>query len=236
MTGFLGIIPARGGSKGISGKNVKDLAGKPLIAHSIAAANQAKQLDFCLVSTDSDEIKSISEAHGGWVPFLRPGHLAEDHSTTVDAVLHATDWFVANQARNVDYVVLLQPTSPFRTARDIDDAIGVMLAHPGRDSLISCYDASHVHPTIMYHQEGEVLTPYSGEGCITQRQGFEPVYVRNGAIYIVKLGALQAARQIIVGDPLPYMMPRERSINIDEPHDLDIARCLASSIFGGEQA
>ena len=226
---FLGVIPARGGSKGIPAKNIVPLAGKPLIAHSIEAARGSRLLSRCIVSTDSEEIASVARGLGAEVPFLRPAVLAGDRSPSIDLILHAVSALEGAGGARVEHVVLLQPTSPLRTSRDIDLAIGRYLASPGADSLISCHRAGRVHPRIMYRPAPgnrlRPLWPAEGGGAV-RRQDFEEVYIRNGAIYIASRELVMARKRLIGDEPLLYAMPEDRSINIDEPEDLERARRL----------
>lgn len=224
---ILGVIPARGGSKGIPDKNIRLLAGKPLIAYTIEAGRASRLLTDVVVTTDSERIAEIAVALGAKVPFLRPKELATDDAKTIDAVRHAVLEYERRNDLLVDVVVLLQPTSPLRTAKDIDTAIVQYRESPDARSLVSCYDATSVHPAIMYRQgrKGR-LQAYLKGAVALRRQKFEQLYVRNGAIYI-------AGRELVVGEnlmyddnPHGYVMPRERSINIDEPFDLEIAACL----------
>lgn len=223
---FLGVIPARTGSKGIAGKNLRLLGGKPLIVHTIEAARASRRLTDFLVSTDGEEIAGVARAAGAPVPFLRPAEFAGDATPTVDAVMHAVSWYEGRYGRTVDAVVLLQPTSPFRTGEDIDAAIVCFVAQEV-PSLVSCYDAAHVHPSIMYTLAGAGLEPLLPEGgAAGRRQEFMPVYVRNGAIYITSRQLVMKARKIYDEKPVAYVMPRERSLNIDDPFDLELAEGL----------
>lgn len=223
---ILGIIPARSGSKGVPGKNIRLLAGKPLITYSIEAANSSKSLSDYIVSTDGEEIAAVARAADAPVPFVRPGSLATDDSFTIDTVIHAVAWYEEERNQEVDIVVLLQPTSPFRTAEDIDAAIR-LFTNSQAESLISCYDAGHVHPQIMYTLAGARLQPLlQNDAKQVRRQELSTVYVRNGAIYIATRRMVMDVKKMYDEAPAAYLMPRDRSLNIDEPHDLELAEYM----------
>ena len=142
----LAVIPARGGSKGLPGKNILPLAGKPLIAWSIDAANGSQYIDRCIISTDDKDISDVAKKYGGNVPFLRPSHLANDDSPTIDVLVHTLQYF-KNQSVEFDYLVLLEPTSPLRDSDDIDSAINLL--HQNReiaDSIVGVSKVEASHP------------------------------------------------------------------------------------------
>lgn len=225
MPKILAVIPARGGSKGIKKKNIALLAGKPLIYYTLEAARKSKRLNAVVVSTDSPEIAMVVKKLGWDMPFLRPKHLAHDKTPTLPALKHALETCEKMKRCRFDYIVVLQPTSPLRTARDIDAAITIMLQHPKADSLISCYHAEAVHPRIMYKRHKNVLVPFVKAHKTHRRQDFEELYVRNGAVYLMKRNLLMNGK-IISEKPLLLDMPRWRSINIDSPEDIKIAGLL----------
>lgn len=223
MAFVLGIIPARGGSKGIPGKNTSPLAGRPLIAHSIKSAIDSAVLSDVVVSTDSEEIAKCATAHGLPTNKLRPAHLATDHAKTIDTLIYEIERYEAEHALVVDVLVLLQPTTPLRTGQDIDAAFHIFV-DSGSDSLISVYEASSVHPSIMYTStEGKLAPLLQSQTQGVRRQEFATVYVRNGAIYMMTRELLLKQRKLIGEQPAAYVMSRERSINIDEPYDLELA-------------
>jgi CMP-N-acetylneuraminic acid synthetase len=225
---ILGVIPARGGSKGIPRKNVRALAGLPLIAYPIRAAAGSARLTRCIVSTDDPEIAATARTYGGEVPFIRPEELARDQTPTGPVLRHAVDWFEQSQGRQVFAVVTLQPTTPLCRSPDIDAAIGLFCANqPDADSLISVCDAAEHHPLTLYHREGAYLNPFvTGIDPNTRRQEFPPVFWRNGAIYITRRDLLFAQSRVVSDRPLAYVMPRSQSANIDEPIDLAIAELM----------
>lgn len=217
---FFGIIPARGGSKGVKNKNIRLVNNKPLIQYTIEASQNSQKLSSFIVSTDSEEIAAIARSLGASVPFIRPREYAADETPMTAVIDHAVKWLEDHTRKTTDYLVLLQPTTPFRSAEDIDRAIDLISKNRDADCLISCYDASHVHPSIMYVRHGQSLSPYTDDLQIKRRQEFQPVYVRNGCIYIIKRDFFERERRLVNEAPLGYIMPRWKSINIDEEFDL----------------
>lgn len=219
----LGLITARGNSKSIPGKNIKELAGKPLIAYTIEAAKKSRYLSRVIVSTDSEEIAAISRRFGAEAPFLRPVELATDQSTSLEAAQHALNWLKENQGEEYDYVMLLQPTSPLRTAEDIDNAIE-KAAENDADSIMSLKELTDFSVKKIKKVAEDIIFPFlDDEGATSsQRQNLEKVYKRNCAIYLTK------TKYILRGDlfgklSLAYLMPEERSIDINQPVDFELA-------------
>jgi CMP-N-acetylneuraminic acid synthetase len=222
MTFTLGIIPARGGSKGIPKKNIRMIAGKPLIAWTIEAALNAATLDAVLVSTDDVEIAKVAGTYGLPTERLRPVVLSGDTARTVDVLAYEIEEFEKSRQVQVSDIVLLQPTAPLRTAADIDASCAIYKRTAAR-SLISVYDASHVHPSIMYTKQGEALALYEQGKAPVRRQDMAPVFVRNGAIYITDRDLVMNEKLVMTETPAFYEMPRERSVNVDEIYDLALA-------------
>lgn len=228
MAFVLGVIPARGGSKGIPLKNIAPVAGKPLIGHTIEAALGSRRLNACTLSTDCQAIADCAAGFGLPARELRPAHLATDTASNTDAVIHAVQQFEHAEQRLVDVIVLLQPTAPMRTATDIDAALDLFFASEAR-SLISVYEGNNVHPNIMYFECGGRLEPVlTADALPGRRQEFRPVFVRNGALYIATRDQLFTNEAFVDTAPAAYVMPRERSVNIDEPFDLEMAQWLMS--------
>ena len=219
----LGVIPARGGSKGVKNKNIKLLAGKPLIAYTIEAA-AASKLDDVIVSTDSEEIASIASTFGGNVPFLRPIELATDSAKAIPVIQHALNEYEKEHQVKVDAVMMLQPTTPFRRAKDIDRAIDLLESSNG-DSVISVINVEGHHPARMkYLDENNFLVdPSFCEAYENQpRQELQPMYLRNGAIYLTRVDTLRA--NSFKGEKcIGLIMPQELSTNIDTQFDFDLA-------------
>ena len=226
---YLGVIPARGGSKGIPKKNIKDMNGKPLIAYTIEASNAAINdgvLNRCIVSTDSEEIANISRAFGAEVPFMRPDYLGGDTIKSIDVILHAL-LFLENQGEHYDAVVTLQPTSPMRTAEDLIAGIKLFDENTS-DSLIAVYEDVKANG-FNYYRMGENhagIAEHKEHNMGIRRQEMKPMYVRNGALYISSKELLMNRKQIIGDVPLLFVMPKERSIDVDSMMDFEYIELL----------
>lgn len=216
----LALIPARGGSKGIPRKNIRPFCGKPLLQWSIDAALASACVDQVLVSTDDPEIAQVAMACGAEVPFLRPAELASDTAPGIAPVLHALE-----QLPQVSDVLLLQPTSPLRTTADIE-AIVALRQQAVRESAASLTPSSK-HPAWMYSlsvdQLLEPLLQFDGVYC---RQQLPPAYVLNGALYLASRPFLLREQAFISPDTMGYVMPAERSVDIDTPSDWQWAEFL----------
>ncbi len=222
----LGIIPARGGSKGIPGKNIKPLAGKPLLQYTVQAAREAKCLHRTLLTTDNPEIARLGEQLGLWVPFLRPRDLAQDDTPTLPVLLHVTEWLKQN-GETYDAYCLLQPTTPFRSAQDIDAAI-TLLANSDADAVVSVIPTPkqfHAGWQMKLTTDG-ALTLYDGQPLnriITRRQALAPTYIRNGALYVMRHATLVEKKSLYGENCLAWVMSAERHVNIDTPADWVLA-------------
>lgn len=221
----LAIIPARGGSKGLPGKNVTPLRGKPLIAWTIEAARQARRISRVVVSTDSPQIADAARAFGAEVPFLRPDELARDDTPAVDAALHALDWLLTHERYEPDWVALLQPTSPLRVAEDID-ACAALAAERDAAAVVSVTPA-HPHPYWARRIDGDgQLSPLLEVAVPATRQSLPDAFSLNGAVYLVRTSSLRERRTFHPPRTWAYVMPRERSIDVDSAMDLRIADAL----------
>ena len=230
----LGIITARGGSKGIPGKNITDLGGKPLIQFTIEAACSSDLLDRCILSTDCPLIARVAKLAGCEVPFMRPLELAQDTSSHMDCVRHAISTIADQEGYEADYAMILQPTSPFRTGKDIDNAIKI-IHESSCDAVVSVTKSSVPLTKTFYVDEssGEI-DPYVLSMPVQQyirRQDAPVVYTENGAIFVQRVSSILNACKIrcgslYSGDVKAYIMPNDRSLDIDEPYDLEIARAL----------
>lgn len=219
------VIPARGGSKGVPRKNVRPLNGKPLIAYSIGAAKGAQAVDRVIVSTDDAEIAEVSRGLGAEV-MMRPAELAADETPTRDVLEHVVEE-LAREGYRPDAILTLQPTSPLRVARHIDEAAALFAGDPEADSLVSCVAVPHIfHPrSIMRQNEAGYLVPFLDEQQPFRRQDKEPVFARNGAaIYITRTGRLKDF--VFGGKLLAYMMNADASIDIDTLDDFAVAERL----------
>jgi CMP-N-acetylneuraminic acid synthetase len=221
----LGLIPARGGSKGIPRKNIVPLAGRPLLAWTLEAARESGVLDRILVSTEDAEIAEVARRLGAELPFLRPAHLSRDDTPGLDPVLHAVET-LAQGGYSPGWVMLLQPTSPLRTADDIRGILALR-ARPGANSVISICEAAHP-PAWLRRVSGEgLLEPYfPKEEIPATRQELGRTYALNGAIYLVRTEALIRTRSLTPDRTYAFIMGRENSIDIDTPWDLKVADLL----------
>lgn len=214
---ILALIPARGGSKGLPGKNIRNLCGKPLIVWTIDKANSSKYLDMVLVTTDSTEIAEISKAAGAHVPFLRPAELATDKASTYDAIHHALDFLKKHEAQTFDYVVLLEPTSPLREDDDIDRMLMQLVANSAEfDSIISVGEVDE-HPSILKRLNGAYLEPFCPELLqTTRRQDNEPAYFPYGVAYIAKTDALLAENTFYTKRCTHFKIKQYQNYEIDD--------------------
>ena len=227
---ILAVITARGGSKGLPQKNLRPLAGRPLIAHTIGAARDAGLLDRTIVSTDDREIADMARQFEADVPFLRPAELARDESPSLPVLVQALEWLQQHQDYQPDYVMLLQPTSPFRTAQDIDNCITLAL-RKAADGVVSLSKAKH-HPYWMKRVESDgrisdLLPPDKiPESGFGRRQDLPSAYAVNGAIYLVKREVLIESRTFYTERTYAYIMPPERSLDIDTLWDFRLAELV----------
>ncbi|WP_304544972.1 cytidylyltransferase domain-containing protein [Sulfurimonas microaerophilic] len=218
---FLAVIPARGGSKRLPRKNVLDLAGKPLIGWSIEAAQKSKYLDALVVSSDDSEILELSKNYGAET-LLRPQELASDTATTFDTLKH-----VIENSKEYDYIVLLQPTSPLRTAQDIDEAIKFLI-NKDAEGIISVCEMEHSPLWSNTLSEDKSMEHFLKEEVLNKRsQDLETYYRLNGAIYIAKIDKfLENGSFFLKNNIFAYEMPQQHSIDIDTKIDFLFAELL----------
>jgi CMP-N,N'-diacetyllegionaminic acid synthase len=210
---LLALIPARGGSKGIPRKNVRLFCGKPLLQWTIDVALAAPSVDRVVVSTDDPEIAEIARAGGAEVPFLRPPELSSDTSPGIATVLHALQ-----QLPEVSDVLLLQPTSPLRRVEDVEAIVDLHL-HAGYDAVVSVAPSSK-HPAWMFSlSPDQVLEPLVALPNTACRQQLPPAYALNGALYLASRFFLERECSFLTARTLGYVMPPERSVDIDTPFD-----------------
>lgn len=229
----LAVIPARGGSKGIPRKNVRLLAGKPLIAYSVEAAQHSAAISRLICSTDDNEIADVARSLGVEVPFMRPNHLASDAAGQLEVVLHAVHTVETLDNIVYDVILLLQPTAPLRTAEDIDTALA--LFDEETDSVISFNRVERDHPYYMYkiEEDNRPVPLIKRAKHLTRRQQFPTIYVRNGAIYATRRNVLLAQNSFYGDCTRAYIMPPARSINIDSELDLKYAEFLLTNSEDG---
>jgi len=227
-TNVLGLIPARGGSKGIPRKNIAPCGGKPLIEWTCIAAREAKCLTRTIVSTDDGEIAEVAQRCGISAPFLRPSELATDTASSLDVAKHALQWLASEQSWCADVLVLLQPTTPLRTARHIDEAFA--LFGPEIDSVVSVIEVpSRFKPWKLFRREGDRLVDYV-DGDLPfdrhRRQGQPALYTRCGPAVLVTAVRTLDAGSLYGSRMVPYVMSAADSTDIDEPHELELADWL----------
>lgn len=216
----LAVIPARGGSKGVPRKNIRDLAGKPLLAWSIEAAKRSDHIDRVIVSSEDGEILDVAKAWGADVPFVRPELLARDETPGIDPILHALE-----QLPDYEYVVLLQPTSPLRTAEDIDRCIEQML----RAEAPCCVTVTEPakSPYWMYTLGADNrIEPLIQAEQVARRQDLPPAYALNGAVYVAETEWLKRSKSFLAAGVVAHIMPGERSLDIDTELDLYLAEAM----------
>lgn len=212
------VIPARGGSKGIPKKNIKKLGGKPLIEYTISAAREVFEDKEIIVSTDDLKIKKVVEGTGLKVPFLRPNYLSTDTANTRDVLIHAID-FVESQGKDVDVLVLLQPTSPFRKGHHIREAFDLFKEHQGLDMVVSVKETDANPYYVLFEEDEHGFLTKSKEGNFTRRQDCPTVWECNGAIYIINIKTLRK-RSISEFERIKkYPMDRSCSLDIDDEYD-----------------
>lgn len=226
---ILGLIPARGGSKGIPKKNIRLLGGKPLIQYTIESANKAANLKKTIVSTDSCEIAKIAEELGAFVPFIRPERLSLDDTPTIEVILHAIDFF-CKKGEFFDAVCLLQPTCPFRSETEIDAALN-KFEQIKPDSLITVKIVPHTYnPHWVFEATSkDFLTLSTGEdNIIPRRQLLPKAFYRDGSIYITSINTLKKGS--LYGSRICYLENYHKSINLDNELDWIEAEKLAKEI------
>ncbi len=229
---ILALIPARGGSKGIPKKNIIDVGGLPLIAHSVKSAKKSKLISKVVVSTDSEEIAKIAKKYGAEAPFLRPKNIAGDHSSTIDAVLHALDWFESH-GEEFHAVALLEPTSPLRKDSDIDNAVKILLKDYNKtDAVVSVGEVHLEHPLAMKVVEKNYLRPFlSSDKKIHQRQQLSKVYFPYGVIYLCKTSVLKRQKTFYPKRVMPYFIERWQNYEIDDIFDLICVRTIMQAMY-----
>lgn len=217
---ILGLIPARGGSKGIPRKNIKLLQGKALIEYSIETGLTCPLFDQVVISTEDEEIAAISKAAGAQVPFMRPKRLASDQSPTIDTVVHALRFFEEKEIQ-FDAVCLLQPTVPFRDLNDLSMAIRKFREQKA-DSLISVREVPHTYNPHWIYEEREsgfLIGPGNNGAIISRRQDLPKVFHRDGSVYLTKTEVI-LEKNSLYGDKISYhIMEASPSVNIDTPED-----------------
>ena len=226
MNRVLGLVTARGGSKGIPGKNLALLAGKPLIAWTLEAAAASQSLDRIIVSTDDDHIAEVCREWGVETPFQRPAQFAQDDSSHIGVVLHALEWLATHDGYRPDTVMLLQPTSPLRTADDIDAAIA--LGNEKNAPAVLSVSTTHDHPFLVraVTDDGTLANFVECDLEYARRQALPGAFAINGAIYLNRRDSLLATRSFEPQGAISYSMPPERSLQVDSTWDLHLCELI----------
>lgn len=218
---YLAVIPARAGSKGLPGKNLLPLGGRPMIAWSIEAALASRYLDTVIVSSEDEEILAVGRQWGAQTPFVRPQELAEDGTPGIDVVLHA-----CRAMPGYEYVVLLQPTSPLRAAEDIERAIE-RCRDSGAPVCVSVTKPEKSPYWMYFLDEAGHMAPVVDAGRLPAlRQALPEAYALNGAVYVARIDWLEQAKAFLTAETVAYVMPRERSVDIDTALDFKLAEAL----------
>ncbi len=216
---IIAVIPARGGSKGIKDKNIYPIKGRPLISYTIDAAKNSKYIDYVFVSTDSEQIAEVATRSGAEVPFMRPEELATDTSKTIDAIVSAIE-MLKGIGQTYETLVLLQPTSPLRTEKDIDTALELFYKE-GKRSLLSVSEVKE-NPVLIRRLEGNLAVPILNVSSTVRRQDFETFYRVNGAIYINAVSEIDGNTSFN-DNKIGYVMELSHSVDIDTLEDIEEA-------------
>lgn len=222
---IVGVVTARGGSKGVPRKSIRLMNGKPLMAYTIEAALESRLLDRVIVSTDDAEMAEVGRQYGAEVPFIRPSELALDNTPTLPVLQHAVRYLEAAEQIRPTAVLTLQPTSPFRTAAHIDAGIE-LFSSTDCDSVVAV-SSSKAHPYWMKVLDEDRLLPYDPSAPdITRRQDLPPVFHLNGALFITRYRTLMEENKILGPDTRALVMDRVSSLDIDEPIDFLLAEAV----------
>lgn len=225
---MIAVIPARGGSKGLPGKNIKEINGIPLIAYTIRAAKEASCIKRIIVTTDDEKIAATAQKYGAEVPFMRPEYLASDTSSAVDVYIHAAEYIMNEQNTEMNYFMVLLPTVPLRTGRHIEEAYQKFMKCEAK-TLISVKEADVPPSWYLYrNSDDRILNCGFGlnRGFVSNRQMDQSYYVPNGAIYILDYKLLKEERTYYCDNTVPYVMDRKESVDIDTIDDFEYAEFL----------
>ena len=227
---ILAIIPARGGSKGVPRKNIKDLNGKPLIAYTIEASINSSFINTTIVSSEDEEILKVSKKFGAEI-IKRPLELASDTASTIPVITHAIEELLS-KSREFDIVMILQPTSPLRDNLDIDSAIKSFI-NSDVDALISVVEPDiEVLKSFIVNDNGYLQGAFDDKYPFTRRQDLPTAYLANGAIYMIKTKLFLKNQTLIAEKTLPFVMPKSKSVNIDTLEDFNRAKDILNKKKG----
>lgn len=226
------IIPARGGSKGLPGKNIREIAGKPLIAWSIEAAAKASQKiagSEVIISTDSEEIAEVARKFNGTVPFKRPAELSNDTAASIDVILHAVK-FMEKEGKSFDYIAMIEPTSPQRDEEDLLRALNELKNNPEAESIVGVCKTESCHPLFLTKLNQGMLEPYENkEYKVYRRQEIDDVYFFEGSMYISKTESLKKRKSFYHEKTLGCVMPKWKSLEIDDAIDFIMIESLLNA-------
>ena len=215
----LAIIPARGGSKGLPGKNIKPLLGKPLIGWTIEQAKASKYITEIFVSTDSREIADVAETFGVSVSELRPAEFASDTATSASFLIYTIEK-LCKEGKFFDYIILLEPTSPLRIIEDIDNSIEKLHNTPEAESIVGVCKVEGSHPLFMVKQtDAGFLQSYLNENSVARRQDIEDLYYFEGTVYVSKTESFLKRKSFYHEKTLPYIIPKSRAFEVDDSED-----------------
>ena len=234
----LALIPARGGSKGLPRKNILELSGKPLIAWTIEDALASAYVDSVVVSTDDEGIAQVARDHGAPVPFMRPDELASDSASSIDVVIHALD-MLEQMGEHYDALVLLEPTSPLRDAGDVDACIELLLTRDDAEAVVTVGPLESMHPDFVVAIDAQGFIRSRDEGSTFQharRQDLGPAYFFDGTVYASLTDAIRVRRGFYHDKTLAHVVPRWKTLEIDDVYDLVCAGALLDFVAAEEKS
>jgi CMP-N,N'-diacetyllegionaminic acid synthase len=221
----LTVVPARSGSKGLPGKNIKTLIDKPLLAWSVQQGLASKYVDEVIVSTDSEEIAEIAKQYGASIPFLRPSELARDETSTADVLIHLIDTLETG-GQHYDYILLLEPTSPLRETSDIDAAFGKLLATQDASCIVGISAVESQHPMFCVSVTEEGFLRSGNDFKVLRRQEIAPLFFYEGSLYISEIPVYKRLKNFYHNNTLGYIMPKWKSYEIDDATDFLIVESI----------
>ena len=227
MHRYFGIITARKGSKGIPRKNMQPILEKPMLQYTLEAARDSLRLDFCILSSDDHEAIKLAKKHHIEAPFVRPAKLSDDYATADLVVAHALEWYVGKFSKAPNTLVLLQPTSPFRTSTDIDEAIAEYEKNDKESLVSACEVINHPSDCITINFKGEIERVVPVAPNTAGRQGYKKVYFIDGGIYISNVERFRKKKKMFDEKSAVHLIPTSHGIDIDDSFDLDLARAMA---------
>lgn len=230
---ILAIIPARGGSKGLPGKNIRVMCGKPLIAWSIEHAQKSKYIDEIFISTDSQEIADVAEKYGAPCPELRPEYLARDTAPSSEFIVYTLEK-MQKEGKHFDYFILLEPTSPLRDVEDVDKSIEMLIDSPESESIVGVAMSGTVHPAFMVLVgRNGYLEPLDPNQHEMRRQDLPDVFFFEGSVYVSSVDAFLKKRSFYHDKTLPYIVPEWKSHEVDDIVDFNIIETIMKMKFDG---